>query len=106
MVYTHVTAELQPGESEEFAKTMARIVNIVTQDCGWELREALYQIDGRLETARHIWKLRDLNHYMEGSQYLMSHSDFPELSSRLSRHIAQETICFAVDAPYARQRQL
>lgn len=101
MVYTHVTAELNVGQSAQFAITMARIVDIVTNNCGWELKQALYQLDGRLETARHIWKIRDLNHYLEGSQYLMSHPDFPDIAAHLAQHVAQETICFAVDAPYA-----
>lgn len=103
-MYTHVTVELKYGQTERFAEAMAGVAKIATEAAGWELREALFQIDGRLNTARHIWKMRDMNHYLEGMGVLLAHPDFPALAARLSETIDQEIISFALPAPYAPQR--
>jgi hypothetical protein len=100
-MYTHVTVQLKYGATAEFTATMTRVVDIVTKDAGWELSEALIQVDGRLHTLRHIWKMRDMNHYYEGGAVLQSHADWPELAERLNALIIQEEITFAVPAPYS-----
>ncbi|WP_340316834.1 NIPSNAP family protein [Rhizorhabdus argentea] len=100
-MFTHVTVELKYGQAERFAAAMAKVVKLATEQCGWELRDALFQIDGRMYTVRHIWKLRDLNHYAEGIAVLMAHPDFPALEATLGETIERETISFAVPAPYA-----
>lgn len=100
-MFTHVTVELKYGQTERFAAAMAGVVKIATEQCGWQLREALFQLDGRLHTVRHIWKLRDLNHYAEGIAVLTAHPDFAGLAASLAETIERETISFAVPAPYA-----
>lgn len=100
-MYTHVTVELRYGMTPQFAEAMARIVAIVTTECGWELREALMQVDGRLHTVRHIWKMRDMNHYLEGASILQQHPDFPAIAEQLNATVDAEHIAFAVPAPYA-----
>ena len=100
-MYTHVTVELKYGQTERFAAAMAEVVKVATEKCGWELREALFQLDGRLHTVRHIWKLRDLNHYAEGIAVLTAQPEFPALAAALAETIDRETICFAVAAPYS-----
>jgi hypothetical protein len=100
-MYTHVTVELRYGVTAEFSETMAKIVAIVTKECGWELRDALVQLDGRLHTVRHIWKMRDMNHYLEGASHLQAHLDFPALAERLNALIDAEHIAFAMPTAYA-----
>ncbi|MDB5702370.1 MAG: hypothetical protein JWL66_2569 [Sphingomonadales bacterium] len=100
-MFTHVTVELKYGQTETFSAAMAGVVKIATEAAGWELREALFQLDGRLHTVRHVWKLRDLNHYAEGIAKLTAHPDFPALAATLGETIDRETISFAVAAPYA-----
>lgn len=100
-MYTHVTVELRYGVTAEFTETMAKIVAIVTRECGWELREALMQLDGRLHTVRHIWKMRDMNHYLEGAMHLQAHPDFPAIAEKLNALVDQEHIAFAVPTPYS-----
>lgn len=99
-MYIHVTVELRQGVFSEFTKTMQRIVEI-NQGFGWELREALLQVDGRLNTVLHIWKLKDMNHYLEGAAHLQAHPDFAELSSQLGRCVAQEHVVFALPTAYS-----
>jgi len=100
-MYTHVTVEIRYGMTAQFMEAMAKIVAIVTAQCGWELREALMQVDGRLHTIRHIWKMRDMNHYLEGAAFLQAHPDFPAISEQLSAVVDQEHIAFAVPTPYS-----
>lgn len=99
-MFTHVTIELRYGRLSEFFAPMARVAAIVI-NAGWELREALVQQDGRLFTVRHVWKLRDMNHYQEGIAAIAAHPEFPSLAEQLAEVIVNETIVFATAAPYA-----
>ncbi|HUD94722.1 hypothetical protein [Sphingobium sp.] len=67
--------KLHYGKISEFAEAMAKIVKIVTENAGWELHEALQQVNERLHTFHHIWKMRDMNHFLEGSSTLKAHPE-------------------------------
>ncbi|HJP67276.1 MAG TPA: NIPSNAP family protein [Sphingomicrobium sp.] len=102
-MFADVTIELRYGALADFIETMSRVAAVVT-DAGWELREALVYQSGRLFTVRHVWKLRDLNHYQEGRDALRRSGEFPAISELLSQVIERETIVFATSAPYAPAR--
>ena len=96
----HVTLELKYGQLPALFQTMPK-VKIIVERVGWELLDALYFLNGRLNTVVHVWKLRDMNHYAEGMQALMSHPDFASLSAELAAIADNEVISFADNAPYS-----
>jgi len=99
-MYMHVTMELKYGALPMLFETMPKVKAIV-EKAGWELCDALYFVNGRINSAVHIWKLRDMNHYMEGVELLSTHPDFPKLSASLAEIFDNEVIVFAQSAPYS-----
>lgn len=96
----HVTMKLKYGSLPKLFETMPK-VKAIAESAGWEMKDALYFLNGRINSAIHIWKLRDMNHYHEGAHLLASHPDFPQLSAELSEIFIEETIVFADHAPYS-----
>ena len=82
-MFMHVTMNLKYGALPRLFETMPKVKAIV-EKAGWELCDALYFVNGRINSAVHIWKLRDMNHYMEGVERLSTHPDFPSLSASLA----------------------
>jgi hypothetical protein len=96
----HVTLHLKYGQLPALFQTMPKVKAIV-ETVGWELQDAMYFMNGRLNTAVHIWKLRDLNHYAQGMQALMGHPQFPALSAELAALCDEEFVAFADNMPYS-----
>jgi hypothetical protein len=99
-MFMHVTMNLKYGALPRLFETMPKVKAIV-EKAGWELCDALYFVNGRINSAVHIWKLRDMNHYMEGVERLSTHPDFPSLSASLAEIFDNEVIVFAQHAPYS-----
>ena len=99
-MFMHVTMELKYGALPKLFETMPKVKAIV-ENAGWELCDALYFVNGKINSAVHIWKLRDMNHYMEGVELLSTHREFPSLSASLAEIFDSEMIAFAQHAPYS-----
>ena len=99
-MFMHVTMDLKYGALPKLFETMPKVKAIV-EKAGWELCDALYFVNGKINSAVHIWKLRDMNHYMEGVELLTTHPDFPALSASLAEIFNSEAIAFAQHAPYS-----
>lgn len=99
-MFTHVTMQLKYGRLPALFATMPKVQAIVEQ-AGWELCDAFFFLNGRINSVVHIWKLRDMNHYMEGIVRLSAHPDFPELSASLADIVDNEVIVFAENTPYS-----
>jgi len=96
----HVMMDVKYGKLPQLFQTMPRVQAIV-EAAGWQLRDALYFLNGPINSAVHIWELRDMNHYHEGVMKLSQHPEFEELSGLLSQIFERETISFADHAPYS-----
>lgn len=96
----HVTMSLKYGALPKLFETMPK-VKAIAESAGWEMKDALYFLNGKINTVVHIWQLRDMNHYLEGVQILSSHPEFPVLSAELAEIFIEETIVFAGHMPYS-----
>lgn len=96
----HVTMNLKYGALSRLFETMPK-VKAIAESAGWEMKDAFYFLNGKISSAVHIWKLRDMNHYHEGVGILSAHPDFGALSTELAEIFVDETIVFADHMPYS-----
>lgn len=99
-MYLHATLKLSYAGIGKFLHMAPRLKALVEAD-GWVMVNALLLQTGRFNTVIHIWRVRDMNHYVETIKKLRLHPDFEQIAAVLAESVVEETLAFAEPTAYA-----
>ncbi len=92
--YLHAEIHAVPGKLQPLLAMLKDELFPVMEAQGWKLIGCFTGLSGPRNTILDLWELRDMEHFREAYQGLVSHPNFQSLRERLDAYVESETLTF------------